>query len=130
MQPFIPFIVHFVTTGLCYYFAKSACKMCMQRMSFALPLTLATPVTIGIYVAICHGGIDRIDFIKEMMYWECAETFNRGNLRWQLIFGLGLWWLSQLWISIHVWFPENKRLASTEQYAPLIFYSQLFKVNL
>lgn len=84
-------------------------------MSFALPLTLTTPVTIGIYIAICHGGIDRIDFIKDMMYWECSEMFGQGNLRWQLIFGLGLWWASQIWIAMHIWFPENKRLASTEQ---------------
>lgn len=86
----------------------------MQRVAFALPLTLATPVTIGIYMAICNGGLDRIDFIKDMMYWECSETFSRGNLKWQLIFGLGLWWLSEIWIAIHAWFPENKRLASTE----------------
>jgi hypothetical protein len=114
VSPFVPFIVHFFATGLCYYFAKSSCKMCMQRVAFALPLTLATPVTIGIYIAICHGGLDRIDFIKDMMYWECSETFSKGNLKWQLIFGLGLWWLSEIWISIHSWFPENKRLASTE----------------
>lgn len=114
ISPFLPFIIHFFATGLCYYFSKSACKMCMQRMAFALPLTLATPVTIGIYVAICHGGIDRIDFIKDMMYWECSETFSKGNLKWQLIFGLGLWWLSEIWIAVHAWFPENKRLASTE----------------
>lgn len=114
ISPFIPFIVHFFATGLCYYFSKSSCKMCMQRVAFALPLTLATPVTIGIYMAICHGGIDRIDFIKDMMYWECSETFTKGNLKWQLIFGLGIWWLSEIWIAIHAWFPENKRLASTE----------------
>lgn len=66
--------------------------MCMQRVAFALPLTLATPVTIGIYIALCHGNLDRIDFIKDMMYWECSESFSNGNLRWQLVVGLGLWW--------------------------------------
>ena len=114
ISPFVPFIIHFFSTGLCYYFSKSSCKMCMQKMAFALPLTLATPVTIGIYMVICNGGIDRIDFIKDMMYWECSEIFTKGNLKWQLIFGLGLWWLSEIWIAIHAWFPENKRLASTE----------------
>lgn len=114
INPFIPFIIHFFSTALCYYFAKSACKMCMQRVAFALPLTLATPVTIGIYIGICSGGLDRIDFIKDMMYWECSENFSQGNLKWQLIFGIGLWWLSEIWISIHSWSPENKRLAATE----------------
>ena len=113
--PFVPFIVHFFSTGLCYYFAKSACKMCMQRATFALPLSLASPVIIIIYLGICHGELDRIEFIKDFMYWECPESFSHGNLKWQIVFGFAFWWLSQLWITIHAWFPENKRLASTEQ---------------
>ena len=115
IKPFVPFIVHIFSTALCYYFAKSSCKMCMQRVAFALPLTLATPLTVGIYIAVCSSGLSRIEFIKDMMYWECSETLNRGSLKWQLIFGLGLWWLSEIWITLHAWFPENKRLAATEQ---------------
>jgi hypothetical protein len=90
--PFLPFIIHFFSTGLCYYFAKSSCKMCMQRVAFALPLTLATPVSIGVFIALCHGNLDKIDFVKDMMYWECSESFGNGNLRWQIVVGLGLWW--------------------------------------
>jgi len=86
----------------------------MQRVAFALPLTLATPLTIGIYIGICSSGLNRINFIKDMMYWECSENFSHGNLKWQLIFGLGLWWLSEIWIALHAWSPENKRLAATE----------------
>ena len=66
--------------------------MCMQRVAFALPLTLVTPITIGIYIAMCNGNFDKIEFIKDMMYWECSESLNNSNLRWQLIVGLGLWW--------------------------------------
>jgi len=115
ISPFIPFIIHFFSTALCYYFAKSSCKMCMQRIAFALPLTLATPLTIGIYLGVCSNGLGRIQFIKDMMYWECSEQFEKGSLKWQLIFGLGLWWLSEVWIAMHAWFPQNKRLAATEQ---------------
>lgn len=115
IEPFVPFIVHFFSTAMCYYFAKSSCKMCMQRIAFALPLTLATPLTIGIYMAICSNGLPRIEFIENMMYWECSEALDQGSLKWQLIFGLGLWWLSEIWITLHSWFPESKRLASTEQ---------------
>ncbi len=129
IKPFVPFIVHFFTTGLCYYFAKSSCKMCMQRVAFALPLALATPLTVGIYIAVCSGGLDRIVFIKEMMYWECSETLNKGSLKWQLIFGLGLWWLSEIWITLHSWFPENKRLAATEQLVFFIFLLLKFLKN-
>ncbi len=26
-----------------------------------------------------------------------------------------IWWLSQLWISRHIWFPQSERLAKTER---------------
>ena len=114
----IPFVVHIFSTSLCYYFAKSACKMCMQRVAFALPLTLSTPLTVAVYLIICQGSggglLDRINLVKDIMYWECAESLERGDFKWQLVIGIAIWWLSQCWIAVHVWFPENKRLAETE----------------
>ncbi|CAF1352654.1 unnamed protein product [Adineta steineri] len=112
--PFVPMIIHFFSTGLCYYFSKSACKMQMQRMAFAVPLTLATPVTLAIMIALCQWKTDQIVFIREIMYWECSENFATSRITWHIIIGLSLWYLSQLWITSHIWFPENKRLATTE----------------
>ncbi|CAF3788907.1 unnamed protein product [Adineta steineri] len=112
--PFVPMIIHFFSTGLCYYFSKSACKMQMQRMAFAVPLTLATPVTLAIMIALCQWKTDQIVFIREIMYWECSENFATPRITWHIIIGLSLWYLSQLWITSHIWFPENKRLATTE----------------
>lgn len=43
-----------VSTGLCYYFGRLACKLCMQRFSFAVPLSLATPVTVAVMITLCH----------------------------------------------------------------------------
>lgn len=107
-------IIHFFSTGLCYYFSKSACKMQMQRMAFAVPLTLATPVTLAIMIGLCQWKTDQIVFIREIMYWECSESLNTSRITWHIIVGLSLWYLSQLWITSHIWFPENKRLATTE----------------
>ncbi|CAF2308069.1 unnamed protein product [Rotaria sp. Silwood2] len=112
--PFVPMIIHFFSTGLCYYFSKSACKMQMQRMAFAVPLTLATPVTLAIMIGLCQWKTDQIVFIREIMYWECSENLNTTRITWHIIIGLCLWYLSQLWITSHIWFPENKRLATTE----------------
>ena len=112
--PFVPMIIHFFSTGLCYYFSKSACKMQMQRVAFAVPLSLATPVTLAIMIGLCQWKTDQIVFIREVMYWECSENLQLPRITWHIIIGLGLWYLSQLWITSHVWFPENKRLATTE----------------
>ncbi|CAF0721702.1 unnamed protein product [Rotaria sp. Silwood1] len=112
--PFVPMIIHFFSTGLCYYFSKSACKMQMQRVAFAVPLTLATPVTLAIMIGLCQWKTDQIVFIREIMYWDCSENLNTTRITWHIIIGLCLWYLSQLWITSHIWFPENKRLATTE----------------
>ncbi|CAF0869648.1 unnamed protein product [Didymodactylos carnosus] len=112
--PFVPMLIHFFSTGLCYYFAKSACKMQMQRVAFSVPLTLATPVTLGIFIGLCQWKGDQVIFIKEVMYWECSESLNFQRITWHILIGMGLWWLSELWITAHIWFPENKRLATTE----------------
>ncbi|CAF2149420.1 unnamed protein product [Rotaria magnacalcarata] len=114
LGPFVPMIIHFFSTGLCYYFSKSACKMQMQRVAFAVPLTLATPVTLAIMIGLCQWKTDQIVLIREIMYWDCSENLSSTRITWHIVVGLSLWYLSQLWITSHVWFPENKRLATTE----------------
>lgn len=46
--------VQVVSSGLCYYFARLACKLCMQRFSFAVPLSLATPVSVAAMITLCY----------------------------------------------------------------------------
>jgi hypothetical protein len=40
--PFLIAIVHVVMNGVCYKFAKAACKVIGQRLAFGLPLVLTT----------------------------------------------------------------------------------------
>jgi chitin synthase len=40
-------------TYLAYIFGKFACKVNIQRVSFALPLNLATPVAVVILISLC-----------------------------------------------------------------------------
>ncbi|KAI3387050.1 hypothetical protein SNEBB_001269 [Seison nebaliae] len=124
VYPYIPVILHFISSFLTYYFGKSACQMCMQRLSFALPLTLATPTSIAIGILAQsnkwfpqsgESAGERLVFLPDVLWLECPEPFGSSKvLTWQLTCALCLWWLSQVWISIHIWFPENKRLALTE----------------
>lgn len=111
----LPMFLQVLCSGLCYYTGRLACKLCMQRLGFALPLTLVTPATITISLVICKWFPDAAIFKEDFIYWTCHEGYQAGSFKWQLICGLGLWWLSQLWIGVHIWFGKGQRLAFTER---------------
>jgi hypothetical protein len=110
-----PIILQVLASGLCYYKGRLACKLCMQRLGFALPLTLVTPVTLSVALILCKWFPDSAVFQTDFVYWTCHEGYQTGSFKWQVICGLGLWWLSQLWIGGHVWFGKGQRLAFTER---------------
>lgn len=111
----LPMVLQVFCSGLCYYTGRLACKLCMQRLGFALPLTLVTPITLSIGLIICKWFPESAVFQPEFVYWTCHEGYQTGSFKWQVICGLGLWWLSQLWIGGHVWFGKGQRLAFTER---------------
>ena len=53
LYQFLPLIVQAVSGAICYYFARVACKLCMQGFGFSLPLTLITPATGAIFCYLC-----------------------------------------------------------------------------
>jgi chitin synthase len=115
MTYILPMLLQVLCSGLCYYTGRLACKLCMQRLGFALPLTLVTPAIITISLVICKWFPDAAVFRTDFIYWQCHEGYQNGSFKWQLICGLGLWWLSQLWIGGHIWFGKGQRLAFTER---------------
>ena len=70
---FLPLIVNVISGAVCFYFARVSCKLCMQGFSFALPLTLVTPVTTAIFCYLCHGrGWTRVVIpYMDIGYWQC-----------------------------------------------------------
>jgi len=48
-------------------------------------------------------------------HWQCSESYTEYNFQWQIGCALALWWLSQLWINNHIWFPTSERLAKVER---------------
>ena len=54
LYQFLPLIVQAVSGAVCYYFARVACKLCMQGFGFSLPLTLITPATGAIFCYLCY----------------------------------------------------------------------------
>jgi len=111
----LPMIVQVLSSGLCYYTGRLACKLCMQRLGFALPLTLVTPIALGASLVMCKWFPAASVFYEDFVYWTCHEGYETGSFKWQVICGLGLWWLSQLWIGGHVWFGKGQRLAFTDR---------------
>ncbi|XP_067657797.1 chitin synthase chs-2-like [Haliotis asinina] len=107
------FFIHIGTTWLCFYFAITACKLCLQRVAFSLPLTLASPVLFLILQFLPHiatifslGGDHRIEFNVPDM-----------NTKYGLLVGAFiLGWVSQVMMCVHVWrVTPVKRLAFTPQ---------------
>ena len=52
----VPMILQVICSGLCYYTDRLACKLCMQRLGFALRLTHVTLITLSVAVDYMQVG--------------------------------------------------------------------------
>ncbi|CAF0924460.1 unnamed protein product [Rotaria sordida] len=110
-----PMILKILSDMLCFYMGRLACKLCMQRICFALPITLVTPLALTILLVMCSVAPQSTVFIENFLFWSCYADYAKESFKWQVICGLFLWWLSELWIGGHIWFGKRQRLAFTER---------------
>lgn len=117
--------------------------MCLSQVgSFALPLTLATPILLGAFISECetwNGANSDINNIissnattydpdaetglfglPSYLYWTCDVNGRAHNYLYTLLAdyylpAAVLWWLSFIWVTAHIWFPSVERLVQTER---------------
>lgn len=99
-----PFIVQLVSTVICYLGASLAFKLRMNRFCFALPMTLTTPISLIIALLICELNPNYVSIDQIKQHFVCSnQGYLTFFLRWHLIVGILVWWLSHLWTTSRIW---------------------------
>ncbi|ALC44950.1 CS-2, partial [Drosophila busckii] len=117
---------------LCHIFGKFACKIKIQHFSFALPLSLATPVTVVAATLLSQLRAQDIcalhsllpDYLTLQPLGESVAQLGALSLQYALWLW-PLWWLAQLWTSWHIWHAHNDKNAPTEKLFVCPWYSGL-----
>ncbi|XP_068142349.1 LOW QUALITY PROTEIN: chitin synthase chs-2 [Drosophila tropicalis] len=107
---------------LCHIFCKFACKIKIQEFSYALPLTLSVPITVALATFLAQlraadaCALHRLipDYLTLRPLAENIDGLGERCLQYALWIW-PLWWLSQIWICLHIWLPKNDRNAKTEK---------------
>lgn len=119
--PLWAFLVQVAASWLCYVFGKFACKICIQRISFAVPLSVSVTGTMIVLTNFCvlnfENGCSLNRYLPRYLFWSCPNDnffadgvfYNIPSLIWVLMS------LSQLWITFHIFAPKCERLATTEK---------------
>jgi chitin synthase len=103
----------------------------MQGIGFSLPLVLTTPVTFAILLLFSFktnqsGAISFMGNDGHLKYFFFLDGFNLAYSLIPIALGFALYWLSQLWIASHIWYPKLERLAKNER----IFTTPAFESTL
>lgn len=130
--------IQILSAWLCYVFGKFACRICIQRFSFAFGLTLTIPVTLSLLIAACGIHLeDRCNsnqWLPTYLFWTChripfvssaqiAPASLAGDASSSIFSNMTnihaimwlIWLTSQAWITIHIWMPRCERLATTDK---------------
>jgi len=124
-------LIHILGSYVCYITGKFACRILIQGIGFALPVTITVPVVVSLLITFC--GLRHSDpcyfkgVIPDHLFFVSPNFNNLEELlltehAWVWLF----WLLSQAWISLHIWKPNVDRLMSTEILFCMPGYESLF----
>lgn len=120
--PFIVSVVNIFSNLMCFIFAKAACKILAQKMCFALPVILSTPVVVGMILGIYSRKID-------LTFGKCTLPFpvwidqeqdrdifkDIKDTYWVVIIAGIFGFVSSIIVTNYVWFPVKKILLTTDR---------------
>ena len=125
-------LVQIACTWITYIFGKFACKCDIQKIGFALPISLVTPLCISALAPICiYRASDPCYYSSSFpkhLFYECPMSMADSKSKWfgtDLAFMWLFYYLSHFWITLQIWFPKNKRLAETTQIFGHDYYNSL-----
>lgn len=132
-------LAQIISSYLCYAFSKFACKICIQALGFAFPISLVVPVTISLISFIMDIRYQNKCLLTsyyqpfQYIFWNGQKgvtLYDDNKFQFDSELWLYFWWgicfLSQIWICNYIWYKPSERLASTERLLVHPFYSGAF----
>ncbi|KAI9554333.1 hypothetical protein GHT06_019605 [Daphnia sinensis] len=116
ISPLYIFVIQSIGSLLFYWFGTFACKIGAQRCGFALPVVLITPVLISTLTVAHYNKVDPFPTLMSF------GTYTNHHHPWILLALSFIWFLSQTWITLHIWEPVelNSRVTDTKWYNSLL----------
>lgn len=125
-------VLQIVSSYICWLASVFACRICIQVFSFTLPLNLVTSFSLALLTSL--GALNASDKCKlieavgffQYVFWEIWDSddlLNNLHLFTSLVWVLSF--LSQLWVTRHLWKPNTERMATTEKLFVRPFYSSV-----
>ena len=110
-------LIHVGSALVCYFGARTAAKIHVQSISYALPLVLATPLAMLFLGLGCsfwdEDPCKYVPGLPSYVFFRCqADGYDWMELQIWLIM---VWAPSQFWLTWHIWRQKNKRLAPSEK---------------
>ena len=88
--------------------SRQHCISLLFQGTFALATTFATPIAVGIAIALEFNH----EADQSLCYFNFYGSSNFGDSKFiiHLVIGIVAWWCSQMWLCRHIWTPKNLRL--------------------
>ena len=104
-------------TVIGYYTATLTVMGSVQLATYTIAVNLATPTTIAILEWACSRCYNVWSFDETFAFFNCLNGWSSweqlARERWTYI-GF-FWWVSQMWITRHLWMPTIERMARTDR---------------
>ena len=126
--PFIVLLTQIVSTLVAYQLAYFALETRVGLWGFAVPMTFTPLLVVPILIVLCNNVIQNNcylnDYIPAAIFFSCSgETTFHQFMAENWIYILAF--LSQAWISSHIWTKKSLKLAKAELIFDTPFYDSL-----